>query len=167
MIGDRARFGVLVGPAEAEHAQLRSVTIYVGGENLTFRDDQVYVPNFLLRVGLTLRALDDWPDLAPHAAVLGTDPRALHERLVVESEHDPVLASWEKRLSFLEWGEITFPFHSFLFRFGDRTWLTARHREGGLRAVEIGLAELRDIVERAHRVVADDYAAHRKRAGLD
>ncbi|MCC8244883.1 hypothetical protein [Saccharothrix luteola] len=167
MIGDRARFGVLVGPAEVEHAQLRSVKIYLGGEDLTFRDDQVYVPNFLLRVGLTLRALDNWPDLAPHAAVLGTDPRALHERLIVGSEHDPVLASWDGRLSFLEWGEISFPFHSFLFRFGDRMWLTARHLEGELQVAEVDPAELRDIVERAHRVVADDYADYRKRGGLD
>ncbi|MBB5959654.1 hypothetical protein FHS29_006275 [Saccharothrix tamanrassetensis] len=167
MIGDRARFGVLVGPTEVGHAQLRSVKIYVGGENLTFQDDEVYVPNFLLRVELTLRALDDWPDLAPHTALLGSDPWALHERLVAESEHDQVLASWEERLSFLEWGEITFPFCSFLFRFGDRMWLTARHREGELKVVEVGPAGLRDVVERAYRVVADDYADYRKRAGLD
>ncbi|WP_157620796.1 hypothetical protein [Saccharothrix sp. NRRL B-16348] len=156
-----------MGPTEAGQPQLRSVKIYVDGEDLTFLDDEVYVPNFLLRVGLTLRALDDWPDLAPHAAVLGTDPRVLHQRLVAESEHDPILASWDERLSFLEWGEITFPFHSFLFRFGDRMWLTARHREGGLRVAQVEPAEVRDIVERAHRAVADDYADHRRRAGLD
>jgi hypothetical protein len=166
LIGDRARFGIAVGPAEVEHAQLRSVKIYVGGEDLTFEDDEVYVPNFLLRVESTLRALDDWPDLTSHAALLGTDPRALHERLVVGSEHDPVLASWDERLSFLRWGEITFPFRSLLFRFGDRMWLTARHRESALRVAEVGPAELRDIVERAHRLVAEDYAEHRKRAGL-
>jgi hypothetical protein len=165
VIGDRARFGISVGPVEVGHEQMRSVKIHVGGEELTVQDDEVYVPNFLLRVGLTLRALDDWPDLTPHVAVVGTDPRVLHERLVAEGEGDPIQEAWAGRLSFLEWGEITFPFHSFLFRFGERMWLTARHRDGVLRVAEVEPAELRDIVERTHRVVADDYADYRRRAG--
>ncbi|MEU6155160.1 hypothetical protein ABZ816_34770 [Actinosynnema sp. NPDC047251] len=169
VFGDRASFGVVVKPADVVHGGGRGIRIFVTGVDFTVGDDQVYVPHFLFSVGRTIDALRDWPDLTPYEAVFGgRDPKVLHEKVDDDSLDDSALPKYfTGRLAFMEWGEITFGFRSYLFRFGDRAWLTCRaHAHGSaLHVVPIDLTVMRDLLTRAHQVVKVDYEAYRARIG--
>lgn len=148
-VGVLNHFGFRIAPATDER-QLREVSIFIGGNDLTHRDNTAYLPSFLGQLAATSDALKRKIDYLKHEDLFrGMNVTQIHNLLLHgnadvfadEDEWWAVAAAHR----FADWGETTNGFTAFLIPYFDRLYLTSQSRDYALPEYE--MLEVIDCVE--------------------
>ncbi len=130
-VGDCTRFGFQIAPQPFTQ-QIRAVTIFMGGTNLTPDNNLAYLPSFIGQLNTTSEWLKRKIDYLKYEQLFSSlNITEIHNSLV--HNHLNILTDdeWDivyRGHRFGDWGETTDDFTAFLIPYFDRLYLTYQLR---------------------------------------
>lgn len=127
-VGDLNQFGFRLSAVTVER-QLRDVSIFIGGNDLTRRDNTVYLPSFIAELSATSVLLKRKIDYLRHDELFRKlSVSQIHNLLIHGNPNsftdDREWHSVKQAYEFAVWGETTDAFAAFLIPYCDRLYLT-------------------------------------------
>jgi len=123
-VGDLSHFGFRIAPVGHER-QVREVSIFICGKDLTQHDNSAYLPCFIGQLAATSEWLKRKLDYLKYEDLFGgRNVSQIHNLLLHGDDEEWWAAAAAHR--FAEWGETTDGFAAFLIPYLDRLHLTSK-----------------------------------------